>query len=50
VSFSSAVFRLARLSASGRAISRGPSGLAKRAIRVGVGRAWGRSGVPRWPR
>ena len=50
VSLTSFLFRAARLSATGRAISRGPKATAKRAVRIGVGRLWGRTGIPRWPR
>ncbi len=50
VSLTSTLFRLARLSATARAASRGPKALGKRAVRIAVGRAWGRSGIPRWPR
>lgn len=50
MSLTSALFKLARLSATGRAIRRGPKATLKRAVRIGVGRAWGRSGIPRWPR
>jgi hypothetical protein len=50
MSLTSALFRAARLSATMRAASRGPKPLAKRAVRVMVGRAYGRSGIPRWPR
>ncbi len=50
VSLTSTLFRLARLSATARAASRGPKALGKRAVRIGIGRVWGRSGIPRWPR
>jgi len=50
MSLTSMLFRAARLSATARAASRGPKALGKRAVRIGVGRAWGRSGIPRWPR
>ncbi|GEM_PF-3558693 len=50
MSFTSMLFRLARLSATGRAARRGPAALAKRQVRRAVGRAWGRSGIPRWPK
>jgi hypothetical protein len=49
-SITSMLFRAARLSADARAASRGPGPFAKRLIRKQVGRAWGRSGIPRWPR
>jgi hypothetical protein len=50
VSLTSSLFKLARLSATGRAIRKGPKATAKRAVRIGIGRAWGRSGIPRWPK
>jgi len=50
MSLTSLLFRAARLSATGRAIRRGPKATAKRAVRIGIGRAWGRSGIPRRPR
>jgi hypothetical protein len=50
MTLTSMLFRLARLSATGRAVRRGPKALAKRQVRRAVGRAWGRSGIPRWPR
>jgi hypothetical protein len=50
MSLTSALFRLARLSADARAVSRGPGAVGKRLVRKATGRAWGRSGVPRWPR
>jgi len=50
VSLTSMLFRAARLSATGRAIRRGPKATAKRAVRIAVGRTWARSGIPRWPR
>lgn len=43
------LFGAARLSATGRAVRRGPKSAAKRAVRIVVGRAWGRSGIPRFP-
>jgi hypothetical protein len=49
VTLTSFLFRAARLSATGRAIRKGPKATAKRAVRIGIGRAWGRSGIPRWP-
>jgi hypothetical protein len=49
-SLTSLLFRAARLSADGRAIRKGPDAMFKREIRRQVGRAWGRSGVLRWPR
>lgn len=48
-SVTSSLFRAARISATLRAASRGPGPLAKRMIRIAIGRAWGRSGIPRWP-
>jgi hypothetical protein len=50
MSVTSSLFRAARLSASMRAASRGPKPLAKRMVRIVIGRAYGRSGIPRWPR
>ncbi|MBX5473926.1 MAG: hypothetical protein IRZ20_02815 [Thermoleophilia bacterium] len=50
MSLTSLLFKAARLAATGRAIRRGPSATAKRLIRRQIGRAWGRSGIPRWPR
>jgi hypothetical protein len=50
MSLTSSLFRLARLSATARAISKGPKATGKRTVRIGVGRLWGRSGIPRWPR
>ena len=50
MSITNILFKAARMSATGRAIRRGPTATAKRMVRIGVGRAWGRSGVPRWPR
>ena len=50
MSLTSTLFRLARLSATGRAVRRGPKATGKRMVRIAVGRAWGRSGIPRWPR
>jgi hypothetical protein len=50
MTITSLLFRAARLSATGRAIRRGPKATAKRAVRIAVGRSWGRSGIPRWPR
>ena len=49
-SLTSMLYRAARLSATMRAASRGPGALGKRMIRRSVGRAWGRSGIPRWPK
>jgi hypothetical protein len=50
VSITSRLFRAARLSADLRAISRGPDAIGKRIVRKAVGRTWGRTGIPRWPR
>jgi hypothetical protein len=50
VSLTSLLFKAARMSATGRAIRKGPKALVKREVRRQVGRAWGRSGIPRWPR
>jgi hypothetical protein len=50
MSLTSSLFKAARLSATMRAASRGPKPLAKRMVRIMVGRAYGRSGIPRWPR
>lgn len=50
MSLTSWLFRAARLSADARAVRKGPKATAKRVVRKAVGRAWGRSGVPRWPR
>jgi hypothetical protein len=49
-SLTSMLFRAARMSATMRAARRGPNAYAKRLVRRRVGRAWGRSGIPRWPR
>jgi hypothetical protein len=46
----SALFKAARISADLRAVRRGPRATGKRVVRKAVGRAWGRSGIPRWPR
>jgi hypothetical protein len=50
LNLTSLLFRAARLSATGRAMRKGPSALANREVRRQIGRAWGRSGIPRWPR
>jgi hypothetical protein len=50
VSLTSMLFKAARMSATGRAMRKGPNAYAKRLVRRQIGRAWGRSGVPRWPR
>jgi hypothetical protein len=50
MSLTSMLFRAARLSATGRAMRRGPKAYGKRLVRRQIGRAWGRSGIPRWPR
>lgn len=44
------LFRAARVSADLNAILRGPSAVLKRLVRKSVGRAWGRTGIPGWPR
>ncbi|HUZ80613.1 MAG TPA: hypothetical protein VMU73_00065 [Gaiellaceae bacterium] len=49
-SLTSILFRAARISATARAASRGPAALGKRMVRIAVGRTWGRSDIPRWPR
>jgi hypothetical protein len=49
VSVTNNLFRAARLSADLRAISRGPDAVLKRIVRKAIGRAWGRTGIPRWP-
>jgi hypothetical protein len=46
----STLFKAARLSASLRALSRGPTAIFKRLVRIAVGRSWARSGAPRWPK
>ena len=50
MSLTSMLFKAARMSATGRAVRRGPSAYGKRLVRKRIGRAWGRSGIPRWPR
>ena len=50
MSLTSQLFRAARLSANARAVRRGPAAMGKRMVRRSIGRAWGRSGIPRWPR
>ena len=50
MSITSKLFKLARLSADARAVSRGPEAVGKRLVRKAVGRAWGRTGIPRWPK
>jgi hypothetical protein len=50
MSLTSSLFRAARLSATMRAASRGPAPLAKRMVRIAVGRSWARSGIPRRPK
>jgi hypothetical protein len=50
VSVTSTLYKAARLSATLRAILRGPVALGKRLIRITIGRAWARTGIPRWPR
>ena len=50
MSLTRTLFRAARLTATLRAASRGPTALLKRLIRILIGRTWGRTGIPRWPR
>ena len=50
MSVTSMLFKAARLSATARAARRGPTAFGKRMVRRQIGRAWGRSGIPRWPR
>lgn len=50
MSLTSWLFQLARTSADARAVSRGPEAVGKRVVRKAIGRAWGRTGIPRWPR
>jgi hypothetical protein len=50
MSLTSMLFRAARLSATGRAIRLGPETTTKRLARIIIGRAWARTGIPRWPR
>jgi hypothetical protein len=50
MSLTSSLFKAARLSATMRAASRGPTPLAKRMVRIMIGRGYGRTGIPRWPR
>jgi hypothetical protein len=50
MSLTSWLFRAARLSADARSVRRGPKAVVKRIVRKAVGRVWGRSGIPRWPR
>jgi hypothetical protein len=50
MTITSALYRLARLSASLRALSRGPKATGKRIVRIGVGRSLARTGIFRWPR
>ena len=49
MSFTSSLFRAARLSADLRSL-RSPKTAGKRVVRKAIGRTWGRSGIPRWPR
>lgn len=49
MSLTSALFRAARVSATARAIRRGPTATAKRAARIAVGRTWAATRIPRWP-
>lgn len=50
MSVTNTLFRAARLSATMRAASRGPGPFAKRLVRIMIGRAYARTGIPRWPR
>jgi len=50
MSITNSLFRLARLSATARAVSRGPKATGKRIVRIGIGRAWAKTGIPRWPK
>jgi hypothetical protein len=50
MSITNTLFKLARLSATGRAISKGPEATGKRMVRIGIGRAWAKTGIPRWPK
>ena len=49
MSLTSTLFKFARISADARAVSKGPEAIGKRVVRKGIGRLWGRSGIPRWP-
>jgi hypothetical protein len=49
MSLTSKLFRAARLSADARAVSKGPAATGKRIVRKHIGRAWARTGIPRWP-
>jgi hypothetical protein len=44
------LYALARGSRDVNAIRRGPKAVGKRLIRKGIGRAYARTGIPRWPR
>lgn len=46
----SLLYRAARASADVNAIRRGPKAVGKRIVRKQIGRAWARTGIPRWPR
>jgi hypothetical protein len=50
VSITSALFRAARLSATGRALTAGPAPTLKRFVRILIGRTLARTGIFRWPR
>ncbi len=50
MSVTSNLFKLARLSADARAVSKGPKAIGKRVVRKGVGRAVARTGLFRWPK
>ena len=50
MSITSGLFRLARLSADARAVSKGPKAVGKRIVRKAVGRSLARTGIFRWPK
>jgi len=50
VSLTSSLFKAARLSATMRAAAREPKPFGKRMARIMIGRAYARTGIPRWPR
>ena len=50
MSLTSSLYRAARMSATMRAASRGPSALGKRYVRKAVGSSVARTGIFRWPR
>jgi hypothetical protein len=49
VSFTSTLYRAARLSADVRSVRRGPRAMGKRLVRKTVGRSLARTGIFRWP-